>query len=115
MMENTTMVKTRRRNSRIYVEAIIVLIIFVATALSALADSGVIKLPGTLAIKANDGENVLFELFSVQASVATVGIAIISIITGATNETILGISVSDYITNIYIICLKERKRFQFRF
>lgn len=107
-MKDTTMVKAGRRNSRIHVEVTIVLILFLAIAVSALADFGVIKLPGVLAMKANDGENVLFELFSVQASVATVGIAIISIITGATNEMILGISVSDYITNIKPKILKHK-------
>lgn len=68
--------------------------------LAMLVDSAVFSTPQCLLIKISPLEDYLFTLFSVQASVATLGIAIVSIITGVTSESYLGISVTEFITSI---------------
>lgn len=49
-------------------------------------------------MKISSIEDFLFTIFSVQASIATLSIAVISIITGFANECYLGVSISEFIT-----------------
>lgn len=67
---------------------------------SILADLSVISPPDFLVLKYPAPNDLLLTLFSVQASVSTISIAVVSIITGVTNETIYGVSISRYITSI---------------
>ena len=79
------------------------LIIFSAALLYAvamLADFSVMLPPDFLILKYETPADLLLTLFSVQASISTISIAVVSIITGVTNETIYGVSVSKYITSI---------------
>ena len=65
-----------------------------------LADLGIIFIPDIFTLNIKDTESLFFTLFTVQASVSTVSIAIVSIITGLINEYVLGISVSGFITHL---------------
>ncbi len=68
--------------------------------ISLLADFSVISTPSFLLLTYDAPYDLLLTLFSVQASVSTISIAVVSIITGVTNETIYGVSISKYITSI---------------
>ncbi len=74
-----------------------------------LYDVGVINIniPSILIIKI-EKESMYQTLFSVQASMATLSIAIVSLITGFVNDTVYGISVSGFITNIRPVVLKHK-------
>lgn len=65
-----------------------------------MADMSLIKIPQELLMEISSIEDFLFTIFSVQASIATVSIAVISIITGFANECYLGVSISEFITTI---------------
>ena len=92
--------ETSDKRKKILIE-VMVLILLIATAIvSLLVDFCIISLPDIMILRVKDVENLFFTLFTVQASVATVSIAIVSIITGITNDNIYGISVSKYITSI---------------
>lgn len=67
---------------------------------SFLADLGIIPIPDMFALNIKDTESLFFTLFTVQASVSAVSIAIVSIITGLINEYVLGISISGFITHL---------------
>ena len=81
-------------------EIIAILCSFCLLVLSFLADLEIIPILNFLSLNIKDVENLFFTLFTVQASVSTVCIAIVSIITGLINEYVLGISVSGFITNL---------------
>ena len=65
-----------------------------------LMDFSILPVPSFAIIKIRDVESFMSTLFSIQASVSTLGIAIISIVTGVMTESIYGISVSEYITHL---------------
>ena len=88
------------RSKRMLYECIFVIILVVVLCISFLADISIITLPSWLSHQFSDVEGLLLTLFTVQASISTLGIALVSIITGITSETIYGISISRYITKI---------------
>ncbi len=90
---------TTPKNNFIF-EIIAILCSFCLLVFSFLADLTIIPIPDFFALNINDVENLFFTLFTVQASVSTVSIAIVSIITGLINEYVLGISISGFITNL---------------
>ena len=69
-------------------------------AISILTDLSILSPPLFLTLTYEAPDELLLALFSVQASISTISIAVVSIITGVTNETIYGVSVSKYITSI---------------
>ncbi|MBR2984234.1 MAG: hypothetical protein IKC60_01860, partial [Clostridia bacterium] len=79
-------------------EIAIILVCFIGVLFSLLQDFNIIKIFKGFTTKIEDKENLFLTLFTVQASVATVSIAIVSIITGLINEYVLGVSVSGFIT-----------------
>lgn len=74
-----------------------------------MTDMSLIKIPEELLMEISSIEDFLFTIFSVQASIATVSIAVISIITGFANECYLGVSISEFITTIKP-CILTHKR-----
>lgn len=76
--------------------------------ISTLSDLAVVSLPNFLILTYDAPADLLLALFSVQASISTISIAVVSIITGVTNETICGVSVSKYITSIKPRLLKHK-------
>ena len=88
------------KSKRIFYEGTIASLFIIAVCISLLADISIITLPYWLSHQFSDAEGLLLTLFSVQASISTLGIALVSIITGFTSETIYGISISRYITRI---------------
>lgn len=81
-------------------ESVIALGLIATIFISFLVDLSVVSVPFWLVHKFSDTEGLLLTLFTVQASVSTLGIALVSIINGSTNETIYGISITRYITKI---------------
>jgi len=81
-------------------ELLFILSAILLYAISMLADLAIIQPPDFLILTYTAQDDLLLELFSVQASISTISIAVVSIITGVINDTIYGVSVSKYITNI---------------
>ena len=95
------MIKKNTLNKRKLILKISVIVCSLALlVISFLVDLGIIPIPDILVSNVKDTESLFFTLFTVQASVSTVSIAIISIITGLVSENILGISVSRFITHL---------------
>ncbi len=90
-------------------ETIICCLLVAIITLSILADIAVLPLCDWIVVRVENVEDLFFALFSVQASVAVASTAIISIITGLTNESILGISISEYLAEIKPRVLKHRR------
>lgn len=95
--------------ARITYETIICCLLVAIITLSILADCSVLPLYDWIIVKVENVEDLFFALFSVQASVAVASTAIISIITGLTNESILGISISEYLAEIKPRIFKHRR------
>lgn len=93
------------------IEIALVLFCVGAILFSWMTDMSFIKIPEELLMKISSIEDFLFTIFSVQASIATVSIAVISIITGFANECYLGVSISEFITTIKP-CILTHKRLQ---
>lgn len=81
-------------------EILFVLLAALLYGISILADLAVVSPPDFLILTYGGPDDLLLTLFSVQASISTISIAVVSIITGVTTETIYGVSVSKYITSI---------------
>ena len=77
-----------------------VIVVVLLYVIAMLADFSVMLPPDFLILRYEAPADLLLTLFSVQASISTISIAVVSIITGVTNETIYGVSVSKYITSI---------------
>lgn len=96
-MENR---KTTDASKRKTVEVVAIILFVITLGITWLTDLSLIPIPRILIMKIGATEDLLFALFSVQASIATVSIAIISIITGLTDKNYLGVSISEFITTI---------------
>ena len=106
MKKNTT---SSYKTKRTRFEVCIIISLFIAIIIALLADSSVIAPPSFLLHKFHDSDSLLLTLFSVQASVSTLGIALISIIAGNTDKSIYGISTTRYITKIKPIYLTHNR------
>lgn len=67
---------------------------------SILADLSVLKIPQILIMNIYNQEELMFNLFATQATVATICIAIVSLISGVVSDSIYGISVTQYISQL---------------
>ena len=90
-------------------EIITIIILLVMVGISLLSDCSVVHIPNFFVLSIKDVENLFFTLFTVQASVSTVSIAIVSIINGLINEYTLGVSVSRFIMNLKPKLLKHNR------
>lgn len=81
-------------------ELLFVILTVILYSISILSDFSIISPPDFLILTYESPADLLLTLFSVQASISTISIAVVSIITGVTSETIYGVSVSRYITSI---------------
>lgn len=100
------MEKFRKANEREKISAAIIVII---AAGALMCDFGIIRPFEFLVHKICAEEDLLFTLFGVQASVSTLSIALISIITGYINEVIYGISVSKFISETIPVIFKHKR------
>jgi len=89
-----------RKRNNLFFEIIAIIFFLGILLLSLLADLNLIPIPEFFILNIKDTEGLFLTLFTVQASVSTVSIAIVSIITGLINEYVLGISISGFITNL---------------
>lgn len=104
------MMKKFSANSKgIIRELIIIIVLLIMVAISLLADYSILHIPNFFVLSIKDAENLFFTLFTVQASVSTVSIAIVSIINGLVNEYVLGISISRFIMNLKPSLLKHNR------
>lgn len=88
------------KKKSLIIELLIILSTVLLYVIAMLADLSVMLPPDFLILKYKNPADLLLALFSVQASISTISIAVVSIITGVTNETIYGVPVSKYITSI---------------
>lgn len=65
-------------------------------------------IPDFMIMKSSDAEGLSLVLFQVQSTVATLGIALISILSSSNNEMIYGVSISQFILQIRPKVLKHR-------
>ena len=84
-------------------------ILLFVVVISLLADCAILNIPNFFILSIKDVENLFFTLFTVQASVSTLSIAIVSIINGLVNEYVLGISISRFIMNLKPRLLKHNR------
>ena len=101
--------KIPNKTKRVAIEITLILIFVAIIVMSFLSDFSVIPIPSFASLNLSGIEELFVSLFTVQASVATVSIAIVSIITGLVSESILGISVSGFITNRKPVVLKHNR------
>ena len=90
-------------------EFITIVLLLLIVGISLLADYSILHIPNFFMLSIKDVENLFFTLFTVQASVSTVSIAIVSIINGLVNEYVLGISISRFIMNLKPKLLKHNR------
>lgn len=100
------MEKFRKATEREKIPAAIIVII---AAGALMCDFGIIRPFEFIVHKICAEEDLLFTLFGVQASVSTLSIALISIITGYINEVIYGISVSKFISETIPVIFKHKR------
>ena len=100
------MEKFRKATEREKISAAIIVMIAAA---ALMCDFGIIRPFEFLVHKICAEEDLLFTLFGVQASVSTLSIALISIITGYINEVIYGISVSKFISETIPVIFKHKR------
>ena len=105
-MENR---KTTAASKRKTVEIVAIILFVITLGVAWLTDLSLIPIHRILIMKIAATEDLLFALFSVQASIATVSIAIISIITGLTDKNYLGVSISEFITSINPAILTHKR------
>lgn len=105
-MEKSSQNQRKRRS--VYEISIIAFSIF-TLGIAMLVDGKMLPIPQILVMKITSLEDYLFTLFSIQASSATLGIAIVTIITGVTNDSHLGISITEFITSINPTFLKHKR------
>lgn len=101
--------KIPNKTKRVAIELTLILIFIAIVVISFLSDFSVLPIPSFASLNLSGVEELFVSLFTVQASVATVSIAIVSIITGLVSESILGISVSGFITNRKPVVLKHNR------
>jgi len=92
--------KTTTQKNILLFEIIAILCSFGILIISFLTDLGIVPIPNVFVLNIKDTESLFLTLFTVQASVSSVSIAIVSIITGLINEYVLGISISGFITHL---------------
>lgn len=92
--------KRASKNKELLFEIASIIIAILVISLSLLADMSIINISDFIATKVNNIEDLFFNLFTVQASMATLSIAVVAIITGIVNDNYFGISITAYITNI---------------
>lgn len=97
--------KTKIRNT--IIEWVVVAFLGCIVLLSCFADYSIISVPKCFVLTFSNSEDLFLELFSVQASVSTLGIAIVTIIAGFTNDYIYGVSLSGFITTLKPKLLKH--------
>lgn len=91
-----------------YYEYVILTLLAAIIIFSALADLLHWDFPRFMVVKISTSENLFNTLFSVQASVATMSIAIIALIGGYVNKNIFGVSATNYIMQIKPVVLKHK-------
>ena len=76
---------------------------------SILADFSVLKIPQIFVMNIHNQEELMFNLFATQATVATISIAIVSLISGVVSDSIYGISVTQYISQLMPRLFKHKR------
>ena len=100
--------KFPERKKRFLDECLNVILVLGIAVLAFLCDSDVLKIPNVFLLNVKNQEDLFFELFGVQATVATVGIAIIALLSGAVIENAYGICFSRFIADIKPVFLKHK-------
>lgn len=96
------------KNRALIKEILISAVVLTVITISFLSDVSIILIPDFLNLTFQNREDLFLTLFSVQASVSTISIAIVSIIAGVLNDTIYGISVSQYVTSLRFRIFKHK-------
>lgn len=103
------MKRLSKKNKRVFLEILVISLFLVIVVASLLTDCAVLHIPDFFKLSVKDVENLFFTLFAVQASVSTMSIAVVSIITGLANEYVLGMSISSYIMHHKPVILKHNR------
>ena len=76
---------------------------------SILADCSIVKIPQFFIMNVHNQEELMFNLFATQATVATISIAIVSLVSGVVSDSIYGISVTRYISQLMPRLFKHKR------
>ncbi len=87
----------RPRNRRFYGEVGLLVLILTLIIFTIVVDVWDVKLARVLLIKSNNIEDFLNTLFTVQASISTIGIAIIALVSDKTKDTVYGVTISKFV------------------
>ena len=90
-------------------EIVVLLSSVICLSVSLIVDLFDIILPDIFVLNYSNPLDLFLSLFSVQASVSTLGIAVITIISGVINDYIYGVSVTGFITTIRPLVLKHNR------
>lgn len=92
--------QSKNKKQRPYLCIATICILFVLFILAILADFSIIQPPHFILINTSERQNLLFTLFTVQASISIASIAIPSIISGLYDKTVFGVSLTLYVTTL---------------
>ena len=105
--------KNKSKTSKLFWEITVILVISIIFIVSMLADFSIVKIPDILALRITGKEDLLFSLFTAQATLSTISIAIITLASGVVSESIFGISVTRYISQLKPHIFKHQRLITF--
>ncbi|MBD5104257.1 MAG: hypothetical protein HDT47_05280 [Ruminococcaceae bacterium] len=105
--------KNKSKTSKLIWEITVILVISIIFIASILADFSIIKIPDILALRINGKEDLLLSLFTTQATLSTISIAIIALASGVVSDSIFGISVTRYISQLKPHIFKHQRLITF--
>lgn len=100
--------KASIKSKQIIFEIIVIIVAVILLIFSILNNLKIITIPKELVLTFPDENDLFVNLFTIQATIATLSIAIIALITGFYNEDIYGISITSYITSIKPCLFKHK-------
>lgn len=101
--------KVKSKTTKLLLEILTIAILVVIVALSFLADLSFYNISDYFVLRIKNTEDLLFSLFAVQATVTTMSIAIIALVSGIVSDNIFGISITRYVLQLKPRLFKHKR------
>ena len=101
--------KIKSKTTKLLLEIITIIILIAIVVLSFLADLSFYNILDYFVLRIKNTEDLLFSLFAVQATVTTMSIAIIALVSGIVSDNIFGISVTRYVLQLKPRLFKHKR------
>ena len=101
--------KIKSKTTKLILEIITIIILIAIVALSFLADLSFYNISDYFLLRIKNTEDLLFSLFAVQATVTTMSIAIIALVSGIVSDNIFGISITRYVLQLKPRLFKHKR------